>query len=122
LHTDTQDNLLIVDDNETLAQMVKRSLEIRRGNGDRIFIATVVAEAETILKTENITVLMCDYDLGPCQPRGTSLTADWRRRFPSIENAFIYYSGGNLSEIPKIAGVDAIFSRTSMTWVEDIGG
>ena len=118
---DTQDNLLIVDDDETLARMVKRNLEIRQGNGDHIFIATVAAEAETILKTKNITVLICDYDLGPYQPRGTSLTADWRRRFPSIKNAFIY-SGGNLSEIPKVAGVDAIFSKTSMTWLENVGG
>ena len=120
MHADTRDKLLIVDDDETLARMVKRSLEIHQGSGDRIFIASVVAEAETILKTENIAVLICDYDLGPYQPKGTSLIADWRHRFPSIKNAFIY-SGGNLSEIPKVAGVDAIFSKTSMTWLEDIG-
>ena len=116
MNTDTRDRLLIVDDDETLARVAKRSIESHHGSFDRVFIASATAKAEAILKTENITVLLCDYDLGPHQPKGTALAADWRRRFPSIKNAFIY-SGGNLSEIPKVTGIDAIFSKTSMTWL-----
>ena len=114
--TDTRDRLLIVDDDEALARLAKRSFEYHQGSFDRVFIAAAAAAAEAILKRENITVLLLDYDLGPHQPKGTALAADWRHRFPSIKNAFIY-SGGNLSEIPKVKGVDAIFSKISMTWL-----
>ncbi len=107
--------LLIVDDNPFTATTVKQLIEKRSSEKpDEILLAVSPAQAEKQLQNHLVTAVLCDYDLGHRVPTGNVLIQKWRQEYPTIKSAFVY-TGADTKDIPKTQGVDAIFSKASMT-------
>ena len=112
--------MLIVDDDDLVAKTAKRVIERNSlEKPDQILLASTPSQAEIILRAYRVTSVLCDYDLGKNQPKGTELVTRWRRQHASIQTAFIY-TGSDVETVPKVHGIEAIFSKTSLTWAEAI--
>ena len=75
----TKGHVLIVDDDAHMRTMLERVL----GRCFPILTASAAEEAEELLGTHRVDVVVCDYRL-PGED-GLSLTARWRRRDPSLQ-------------------------------------
>ena len=100
--------LLIVDDEELVCRGVARGF---RHAFEHICFATHPDEAERILADEEVTDLICDYNLGESLPAGTDLMERWRRAFPQIQRA-VLYSGADLSQIALSCWIDFKISKS----------
>ena len=99
--------LLIVDDERSVCRALTRLLDrqVRR-----IETATNPTEAEIILRSGNITHLICDHWFGPGQPLGIDLAARWKATFPSIRRAVVL-TGTDINKLPRAEGVDRILPK-----------
>jgi CheY-like chemotaxis protein len=101
--------LLIVDDEDAVCRALARVLG---RNFDRIATATASREAVALLKQVNVTHLLCDYWLGPGEPPGAELAAQWRRTYRSILRVVIL-SGDDMSSRNLPKGIDANLSKSA---------
>ncbi len=82
-----------------------------RHDFEQVCFATHPDEAERILAEEEVTDLICDYDLGESLPTGTELMERWRKAFPQIQKA-VLYSGADLSKITLSWWIDFKISKS----------
>ena len=68
--------LLVVDDDPLICRMLSRRLS---SSFEALRTACTKKEAEAWLGKEEISHLICDYNLGDGIPRGTELVASWRK-------------------------------------------
>ncbi len=99
--------LLIVDDERSVCRALTRLLDRQV---KRIETATNPWEAETILKSGQITHLICDHWFGPGQPLGIDLAARWKKEYPSILRAVVL-TGMDITKISLASGVDSILPK-----------
>lgn len=76
--------------------------------GVRVLVARDAGTAEGHLKTSAVTHVICDYDLGAGQPRGTDLMRRWRAAHGSIVKACLYTGSGQMAVPPE---VDCVFHK-----------
>lgn len=100
--------LLVVDDESTVCRVLRRMLSPLV---DELLAAENVSDAEAILEARSVTHLLCDHLLGPHQPKGMDVAADWRERYPSITAAVIL-TGASMDELERSAGIDAVIPKT----------
>jgi DNA-binding NtrC family response regulator len=99
---------LLVDDHEGVLRSVSRALE---GHFHLVLTATNQEEAEKHLESNRVTHVVCDYDLGEGQPRGTTLLSNWRGQYPGIQRALIL-TGTQPSTLPPAPiGVDEVLDK-----------
>ena len=103
--------LLVVDDESSVCRALSRML---KGRVDEILSAYSPMEAETILKTREITLLICDHWFGQGQPLGADLAAKWKDRYKSIRRAVVL-TGTDISKIETPPGVHQIIAKTVKT-------
>ncbi|MCP4679291.1 MAG: response regulator [Deltaproteobacteria bacterium] len=103
--------LLVVDDESSVCRALSRML---KGRVDEILSAYSPLEAETILETREITLLICDHWFGPGQPLGADLAAKWKERYHSIQRAVVL-TGTDISKLETPSGVHQIIAKTVKT-------
>jgi CheY-like chemotaxis protein len=99
--------LLIVDDRKEVRAALQRFFEMYF---ERVLTAATPPEAEESLRTEQPTLLLCDYFLGVEWPPATSLIPAWRAMFPFLARVAIM-SGTRSESIGNCPEADAIFEK-----------
>ena len=89
--------LLAVDDSQSMPRMYARIL---MAEFDEVLTANTPKEAEQLLRSNEVTHIICDYDLGKDEPTGVGLLSKWRIAYPTIVRA-ILITGTDLSLIDK---------------------
>jgi DNA-binding response OmpR family regulator len=97
--------ILLVDDDPLILKTVSRNL---MRHGCKVLLAQDAAKAEHHLEAARVTHVLCDYDLGGTQPKGTELIVKWRVKYSAIETACIY-TGAGIVTAPL--GVDRILHK-----------
>lgn len=103
--------LLVVDDESSVCRALSRMLKGRVGE---ILSAYSPLEAESILDTREINLLICDHWFGPGQPLGADLAAKWKNRYNSIRRAVVL-TGTDISKLNTPPGVHQIIAKTVKT-------
>ena len=93
--------LLVVDDEFEICKLIKRSL---RNEFDEIHLAAGQEDAESVLRSNQVTHIVCDFYLATGDTLGDRLLAEWRDVWPSIEYAALFTG----STIERHAGHDKI--------------
>ena len=101
--------LLVVDDESSVCRALKRLL---RDKADEIISAETPADAETILRSKQVTHVICDHLLGPGQPLGIDVASGWKREYPSVQRIALL-TGTNLSNLAKPDGIDHLLPKTT---------
>lgn len=99
--------LLIVDDEQSVCRALTRLLDrqVRR-----IETASNPTEAEIVLRSGNITHVICDHWFGPGQALGIDLAARWKKTYPSIQKAVVL-TGTDIDKLPDATGVDRVLPK-----------
>ena len=100
-------SVLVVDDDEVVCRTLKRIL---RRCADVVYTASNKAEALSILDEHLVSILVCDFNLGENEPKGTTLTEQLRHLYPSIYHAVIF-TGEGLQCIPRSTSVDTVMRK-----------
>jgi DNA-binding NtrC family response regulator len=103
----TESVLLIVDDERTVCRALTRLLD---RSVSKIQTATNPREAEIILRSGNITHVICDHWFGPGQPLGLDLVGQWKETYQSIKCAVVL-TGTDVEELSKPKYVDEILPK-----------
>jgi DNA-binding NtrC family response regulator len=99
--------LLIVDDEEDIYKLLKRSLG---SEFDQVHVAGCAADAESILGSHTVTHLICDLYLGGSDPLGDVLIRRWKQRWPTIQYAALF-TGSTYEKDHSYEKVDHIFMK-----------
>lgn len=97
--------LLIVDDNQAILRSLCRLCGL---HFSEVYAASTPEQAETILRDQKPSVLLCDYWLGYNYPLATELIRDWRRRFPCLKKVALMTGSSVLEDSDA---VDATFCK-----------
>lgn len=111
METRPKDVLLVVDDESAVCRAVKKMLKDRF---DEVLSAYSPDEAELILASREVTMVICDHRFGDNQDVGLKLVADWRKKHPSIRRA-VLLTGTDVSILTAPEGVDRIISKSIRT-------
>ena len=99
--------LLIVDDDPVMLQNLEL---ICRAICDNVHTASNAIDAEQVFKTNRVTHLICDYELGNGLLPGTALITGWKKSFPSLQKA-ILFTATSIGEIDVPPEVDVVKSK-----------
>ncbi len=99
--------LLIVDDERSVCRALTRLLV---NSINQIQTATTPTEAEIILRSREVTHVICDHWFGPGQPLGTDLIYKWRERYPNIKRAVVL-TGTDINKMTIPDAVDKVLPK-----------
>jgi CheY-like chemotaxis protein len=106
-----KDVLLVVDDESAVCRAIAKML---KSKVDEVLTAYCPEEAELILASRDVTILICDHRFGTDRDIGLALTAEWRAKYPSIRFAALL-TGTDVSVLTAPEGVDRIISKSITT-------
>ncbi len=101
--------LLLVDDDSLVLQLLSR---VFLPSFDEVLTATNSLDAEILVKTNHITHLVCDHDLGANEPNGLSLIPHFRKTRPEIERA-VLFTGSNITRKAVPSSIDRVVVKTA---------
>ena len=100
--------VLVVDDERMVLNALARYL---RRFFPKVVTATTPLEAESLLRSNAVTHLVCDHWLGPGLPLGIDLVSHWKKDFPSIQK-MVLLTGADVDALESPPGLDSIFPKT----------
>lgn len=99
--------ILIVDDDKRIRNLLIRCL---RDSFSEIFDTESYKDAQRILESNEISNVICDFDLGENSPNGFALVKQWRHEFPNIQRAVIF-TGHGVSKMNAPHEVDFVADK-----------
>ena len=100
--------VLVVDDEKMVLNALARYL---RRFFPKVVTATTPLEAESALRDNRVTHLVCDHWLGPGLPLGIDLVSHWKNDFPSIQKV-VLLTGADVDTLVSPPGLDSIIPKT----------